>query len=91
MSDVSRFAFAQFLDRKAIEHYEICIRKRCTFRRRLSESVRWFLTNEGFLSFIEDGFFTFFFATRWSSTFSSKVNLHDAINFRAKCGANLVT
>jgi len=28
---------------------------------------------------------------RWSSTLSSKVNLHHAINFRALFGANLVT
>jgi hypothetical protein len=30
-------------------------------------------------------------STRWSSTFSSKVNLHHAINFRALRGANFVT
>jgi len=29
--------------------------------------------------------------TRWATTFSSKVNLHNTINFRALCGANLVT
>ena len=29
--------------------------------------------------------------TRCSTTLSSKVNLHHAINFRALCGANLVT
>jgi len=29
--------------------------------------------------------------TRWSTTVSSKVNLYHAINFRALCGANLVT
>jgi len=29
-------------------------------------------------------------ASRWSTTLSSKVNLPHAINFRAKCGANLV-
>ena len=37
---------------------------------------------------------TFFFScppTRWSTTLSSKVNLPHAINFRALCGANLVT
>jgi len=28
---------------------------------------------------------------RWSTTFSSKVNLPHAINFRALCGVNLVT
>ena len=30
-------------------------------------------------------------ATWWNSTLSPKVNLHHAINFRALCGANLVT
>ena len=30
-------------------------------------------------------------STRWSTTLSSKVNLPHAINFRALCGANLVT
>ena len=29
--------------------------------------------------------------TRWSTTLSSKVNLPHVINFRALCGANLVT
>ena len=29
--------------------------------------------------------------TRWSTTISSKVNLHHAINFGALCGANLAT
>ena len=29
--------------------------------------------------------------TRWSTTLASKVNLPHAINFRALCGANLVT
>jgi len=29
--------------------------------------------------------------TRWTTTLSSKVNLPDPINFRALCGANLVT
>jgi hypothetical protein len=30
-------------------------------------------------------------STWWTTTLSSKVNLHRAINFRAFCGANLVT
>ena len=30
-------------------------------------------------------------ATRWTTNLSSKVNLHHAIDFRALCGANLVT
>jgi len=30
-------------------------------------------------------------STRWSTTRSSKVNLHHAINVGASCGANLVT
>ena len=30
-------------------------------------------------------------ASWWSSALSSKLNLHDAIDFRALCGANLVT
>ena len=30
-------------------------------------------------------------STRWSTTLSSKVNLPHAINFRASCGADLVT
>ena len=29
--------------------------------------------------------------TRWSTTYSSKVNSLDTINFRALCGAHLVT
>ena len=29
--------------------------------------------------------------TRWSTTLSSEVDLHNAIDFRAACGANLVT
>ena len=30
-------------------------------------------------------------ATRWTTTLPSKVNLHHAIDFKALCGANLVT
>jgi len=36
-------------------------------------------------------FFVFYCTTRWSTTLSSKVNLPCAINFRALCGAKLVT
>ena len=56
----------------------VMVKRRCSkLRRSEKDGLRWNLVGGD--------------STRWSTTLSSKVNLPHAINFRALCGAYLVT